>query len=156
MSTGQFNTEDYATILLHYENGARGVCTVAQICSGRKNRLFFEINGLNHPLSWNGENPNDLWIGHRNGPNQMLIKDPSLLTESARSTASYPGGHAKGSRILSNKCIRRSINIFWMVISIKHLIFQLFQTDIMRWYCVKQLNAVPVKINEFKLTHKGV
>ncbi|PKN84184.1 MAG: dehydrogenase [Chloroflexi bacterium HGW-Chloroflexi-8] len=89
-------TEDYATILLHYENGAQGVLTVAQVCSGRKNRLFFEINGSKSSLSWNGEQPNELWIGHRNEPNQLLIKDPSLMSEEARSTASYPGGHAEG------------------------------------------------------------
>ncbi len=37
-------TEDYATVLLHYENGARGVLTVSQVSSGRKNRLFPERN----------------------------------------------------------------------------------------------------------------
>lgn len=90
------HTEDYATILLHYENGARGVVTVAQVCSGRKNRLFFEINGSKSSLAWDGENPNELWIGHRTEPNQVVIKDPSLLTPEARSTASYPGGHSEG------------------------------------------------------------
>ena len=39
------NTEDYATVLLHYENGVRGVLTVSQVSSGRKNRLFYEISG---------------------------------------------------------------------------------------------------------------
>jgi predicted dehydrogenase len=90
------DTEDYATILLHYENGAQGVCTVAQVCSGRKNRLYFEINGSKSSLSWTGERPNELWIGHRNQPNELLIKDPSLVSEDARSTISYPGGHAEG------------------------------------------------------------
>ncbi len=89
-------TEDYATILLHYENGVRGVVTVAQVCSGRKNRLFFEINGSNSSLAWDGERPNELWIGQRTGPNQVLLKDPSLLTPEARQVASYPGGHAEG------------------------------------------------------------
>ena len=89
-------TEDYATVLLHYEKGVRGVMTVAQICSGRKNRLFFEINGSKSSLSWNGENPNDLWIGHRSAPNQVLIKDPSLMTPEARQTVAYPGGHTEG------------------------------------------------------------
>lgn len=90
------DTEDYATILLHYENGARGVLTVAQVCSGRKNRLFFEINGSKSSLAWDGERPNELWIGHRASPNQVLLKDPSLLSPEARETASYPGGHAEG------------------------------------------------------------
>lgn len=89
-------TEDYATILLHYENGARGVLTVAQVCSGRKNRLYFEISGSKSSVAWDGERPNELWIGNRSGPNQVLIKDPSLLSPEARATASYPGGHAEG------------------------------------------------------------
>jgi predicted dehydrogenase len=89
-------TEDYATILLHYENGVRGVMTVAQVCSGRKNRLFFEINGSKSSLAWDGENPNELWIGNRTSPNQVLMKDPSLLSAEAKQTASYPGGHTEG------------------------------------------------------------
>jgi predicted dehydrogenase len=89
-------TEDYATILIHYEKGVRGVVTVAQVCSGRKNRLFFEINGSKSSLAWDGESPNDLWIGHRTSPNEVLMKDPSLMTPEARETASYPGGHTEG------------------------------------------------------------
>jgi predicted dehydrogenase len=90
------STEDYATILLHYQNGVRGVVTVAQVCSGRKNRLFFEINGSKSSLAWDGERPNELWIGNRTAPNQVVLKDPSLLTPEARRTVSYPGGHAEG------------------------------------------------------------
>jgi len=90
------HTEDYATILLHYENNTRGVLTVSQVSSGRKNRLFFEINGSESSLVWNSERPNELWIGHRTEPNQILLKDPSLLSEQARSIVSYPGGHNEG------------------------------------------------------------
>jgi predicted dehydrogenase len=90
------HTEDYASVLLHYENDARGVLTVSQISSGRKNRIFFEINGSQSSLVWNGERPNELWIGHRSEPNQVLMKDPSLLSPEARTTASYPGGHNEG------------------------------------------------------------
>jgi predicted dehydrogenase len=89
-------TEDYASILLHYENGVRGILTVSQVCSGRKNRIFFEINGSQSSLVWNGERPNELWIGNRSQPNQLLMKDPSLLSPDAQATASYPGGHNEG------------------------------------------------------------
>jgi predicted dehydrogenase len=89
-------TEDYATILLHYENGARGVLTVSQVSAGRKNRLFYEINGSQASLVWDSERPNELLIGHRTQPNQILLKDPSLLSPEARSIASYPGGHIEG------------------------------------------------------------
>ncbi len=89
-------TEDYASILLHYENGVRGILTVSQVSSGRKNRIFFEINGSQSSLVWNGERPNELWIGNRSQPNQLLMKDPSLLSPDAQATASYPGGHNEG------------------------------------------------------------
>lgn len=89
-------TEDYATIILHYENGVHGVLTVSQVSAGRKNRLFYEINGSKSSLAWDSERPNELWIGHRQTPNQILVKDPSLLSTQARETTSYPGGHDEG------------------------------------------------------------
>ncbi|MBW6465026.1 MAG: Gfo/Idh/MocA family oxidoreductase [Brevefilum sp.] len=89
-------TEDYAAVLIKFENGARGVMTVSQVSSGRKNRLFYEINGSDSSLVWDSETPNQLMIGHRPEPNQLLIKDPSLMTSAAQRTASYPGGHAEG------------------------------------------------------------
>ncbi|MBP1694200.1 MAG: Oxidoreductase domain protein [Chloroflexi bacterium] len=90
------HTEDYATILLHYENGSRGVLTVSQLASGRKNRLAYEINGSKSSLWFDSERPNELWIGHRERPNELLLKDPSLLAPEARAIASYPGGHNEG------------------------------------------------------------
>ena len=90
------STEDYATIILHYENGVRGIVTVSQVSSGRKNRLFYEINGSKSSLAWDSEKPNELWIGHRTEPNEMLMKDPSLLSPEARAVTSYPGGHNEG------------------------------------------------------------
>ena len=89
-------TEDYASILLNFEGGAKGVVTVSQICAGRKNRLSFEIDGSKGTLAWNSERPNELWIGHRERANEVLIKDPSLLASEAKWSAGYPGGHAEG------------------------------------------------------------
>jgi len=89
-------TEDYASILLHYENGARGIVTVSQVCAGRKNRLFFEIDGSKASVSWDSEHPNDLWLGHRDQPNSILMKDPSLVSPEVRQIIGYPGGHQEG------------------------------------------------------------
>ncbi|HEX7975593.1 MAG TPA: Gfo/Idh/MocA family oxidoreductase [Anaerolineales bacterium] len=101
------HTEDYATILLHYANGVRGVLTVSQVSAGRKNRLSFEIDGSQSSLAWDSERPNELWVGKRTGPNELLMKDPSLLAPEARLIASYPGGHNEGFpdtfKQLSNK-----------------------------------------------------
>ena len=70
--------------------------TVSQVSAGRKNRLFFEIDGAKAALSFDSERPNELWIGRRDRPNELLLKDPSLLSPEARSIASYPGGHNEG------------------------------------------------------------
>jgi predicted dehydrogenase len=87
------NTEDYASILLEFDSGTHGVLTVNQCAAGRKNRLYFEIDGSKAALAWNQERPNELWVGRRDGPNQIIMKDPSLLHEEARQYAHYPGGH---------------------------------------------------------------
>ncbi|MCA9236670.1 MAG: Gfo/Idh/MocA family oxidoreductase [Planctomycetales bacterium] len=87
------NTEDYGSVLLEFDSGAHGVLTVNQCAAGRKNRLFYEIDGANCALAWDQEQPNELWIGRRSGPNQVMLKDPSLLHAEAREYAHYPGGH---------------------------------------------------------------
>jgi predicted dehydrogenase len=87
------NTEDYASILLEFDSGMHGVLTVNQCAAGRKNRLYYEIDGSNCALAWNQEKPNELWVGRRDGPNQTIMKDPSLLYPGAREYAHYPGGH---------------------------------------------------------------
>jgi predicted dehydrogenase len=90
------NTEDAGVVMFELENGAKGTFTVSQVSAGRKNREWFEIDGSRLALSWNQEEPNTLWIGHRDCPNGELIKDPSLLDESVRKYAHYPGGHPEG------------------------------------------------------------
>lgn len=89
----EINTEDYASILLQFDSGAHGVLTVNQCAAGRKNRLHYEIDGANCALAWNQECPNELWVGRRDGPNQTIMKDPSLLYEGAQDYVHYPGGH---------------------------------------------------------------
>jgi predicted dehydrogenase len=92
----QVDTEDYATILLQYEGGARGVVTVSQVSAGRKNQLFYEISGGKKTIAWNGERPNELWLGNRNQPNQVLLKDPALVAGPVTKFTDYPGGHTEG------------------------------------------------------------
>lgn len=69
---------------------------VSQVTAGRKNQITFEIAGSEGSLAWDSEHPNDLWLGHRDKPNELLIRDPSLLARGIRSFASYPGGHNEG------------------------------------------------------------
>ena len=52
-------------MLFELSNGAHGVFTVSQVSAGRKNRLYFEIDGSNCALAWDQERPNEMWVGHR-------------------------------------------------------------------------------------------
>jgi predicted dehydrogenase len=89
-------TEDYASVLLRFDDGAKGVFTVSQVSPGRKNRLVFELDGREKSAFWNQEEPERLWVGHRDKANEILLGDPSLLSEEARLSSHYPGGHVEG------------------------------------------------------------
>jgi predicted dehydrogenase len=89
-------TEDAATILLRFENGAIGNLTISQISAGRRNTLEFEIDGSTSAAAWNSEHPDELWIGHRGRPNEILPRDPALLNAEGRDASSLPAGHNEG------------------------------------------------------------
>src|SRR5258708_27861698 len=89
------NTEDFASILLRFENGMRGTFSASQVSAGHKNGLKIEVNGRKASLGWRQERPNELWIGRRDEPNGQMLKDPSLLDESIRHYATLPGGHGE-------------------------------------------------------------
>ena len=92
----RIHSEDLATILLRFNNGAKGTVSVGQVCAGHKNGLWFEVNGRRASLRWEQERQNELWIGRRDTANAVLAKDPSLLTPGARVYAHLPGGHQEG------------------------------------------------------------
>ena len=89
-------TEDYGAVLIHLGDRARGAYTVSQVAAGNKNRFTFEIYGTKGGVQWNQERPDELWLGNRNEPNKIILKDPSLLSGPAAGFADLPGGHSEG------------------------------------------------------------
>lgn len=89
-------TDDAATILLRFANGARGVMSTSQISQGRKNSLMWEIAGAAASAAWDSERPDHLWIGHRDAPNQILQRDGALMNAAGAAAANLPGGHVEG------------------------------------------------------------
>ena len=89
-------TEDTASILLRFANGARGAVSVSQISPGRKNSLRWEIDGSSGAAAWDSETPDHLWLGHRGQPNEILQRDPALMGAAGRAAAALPGGHVEG------------------------------------------------------------
>jgi predicted dehydrogenase len=89
-------SDDAAGILLRFEGGLRGLCSVSQVSAGRKNRLTWELNGSQRSLAWTSEEPEYLWIGHRDRPNELANKDPGQMTGLGAAVTGYPAGHVEG------------------------------------------------------------
>src|SRR5689334_11280016 len=77
----EIKVEDLDSVLVRFENGAKGSFSVGQVCAGHKNDLWVEVCGARQSLKWRQEDQNYLWIGHRDHPNQVLAKDPGLLQD---------------------------------------------------------------------------
>ena len=90
------DTDDAAMIVIRYENGARGVMSTSQINVGRKNSLQWDVAGENASAAWDSETPDHLFVGHRDGPNQTLMRDFTLMNETGVAAASLPPGHVEG------------------------------------------------------------
>ena len=101
------DTEDYATVMFHFENGTHGVFTGSQVSAGRKNRLYFELDGSKRAVAWESELPNQIWIGSRDGGNELLLRDPSLVYPKSRDQISFPGGHNEGFPDTSKQMFRQ-------------------------------------------------
>jgi predicted dehydrogenase len=99
-------TEDSAGIMLRFAGGARGSLWVSQITAGRKNSLRHEIAGADGAIAWDSAQPNELWLGHRNQPNQILPRDPGLVSAAARTYITYPGGHNEGYDDTFKQCFK--------------------------------------------------
>jgi predicted dehydrogenase len=101
------DTEDYGAVIFHMGERARGSVVASQVAAGRKNRLSIEVYGTKSSAAWDQERPNELWIGHREKGNQLLLKDPSLLKPEARSYADLPGGHTEGYDDTTKQMMKR-------------------------------------------------
>jgi predicted dehydrogenase len=87
-------TEDAAVVLFETDRGAFGNLTISQISPGRKNRLWFSVDGAAESLCFDQENPESLWIGGRE-VNQQLLRGTSEGPGAARYTV-VPAGHPQG------------------------------------------------------------
>jgi len=94
--TVQIDTDDAAMIVIRYENGARGVMSTSQINMGRKNSLQWDVAGSVASAAWDSEAPDHLFIGHRDAPNQVLMRDFTLMNPTGTAAASLPPGHVEG------------------------------------------------------------
>lgn len=92
----KMSSDDAAGILLRYSGGARGAVTISQVSAGEKNSVRYEIAGSEASLSWYSQHPDQLQIGRRDRPNEVLYRDPAMSAREASRNMAYPGGHVEG------------------------------------------------------------
>jgi len=88
--------EDYAAILFRLSNGAPGSFTACQVANGRKSDTEIQVYGSDYSLAWDHSRSNQLWIGYRDRPNEILIESPLLQNPGSGAYASLPAGHPLG------------------------------------------------------------
>jgi predicted dehydrogenase len=89
-------TEDYANILLQWENGVHGNVGVSQVAAGRKNSIRIEIYGTERSAWWESEEPNFIQYGSRDGANEVSHRACPGFAEQTAGFSDYPPGHAEG------------------------------------------------------------
>jgi predicted dehydrogenase len=105
-------TEDYAGVLLKFENGVTGNFLVSQISAGRKCRLDIEVDGEKGAFYWNQETSDHMWKGNRDRNNEIVYRDPNLMDPEVRDYSYMPAGHPEGW----NDALRNTFNAFYKFI----------------------------------------
>ena len=90
----QVDTEDAATVLLRFADGARGTVIVSQVSPGHKNDLVVHLSGSERSLGWAQEAPERLWLGARD-ESALLTRAPSEEGWPV-GVAALPAGHPEG------------------------------------------------------------
>ncbi|MFM0738806.1 Gfo/Idh/MocA family oxidoreductase [Paraburkholderia xenovorans] len=93
--TQAVTTEDVACAVFRSGNGVLANLTVSQVSAGRKNRLWFEVDGADSSVVFDQEEPERLWVGLRDHT-RLLVRDPSRGSAEQRRLATLPAGHAQG------------------------------------------------------------
>lgn len=91
--------DDDGNILLHFDNGAKGVLHASQISVGEENALKIYIYGENGGLEWHQQEPSTLLVKHSNQPNEVYRTgndNGEYLSDAAMDNTRLPAGHPAG------------------------------------------------------------
>ncbi len=93
--------DDDGSVLLHFEEGAKGVLMASQISAGEENAVRLRIYGEKGGLEWANEDPNNLIIKMLDQPRQIYrtgnaYAAPFTLSSFATHNTRIPAGHPEG------------------------------------------------------------
>ncbi len=93
--------DDDGSVLLRFENGAKGVLMASQISAGEENAVRIRIYGEKGGLEWANEDPNNLIVKMLDQPRQLYrtgnaYAAPYTLSSFATHNTRIPSGHPEG------------------------------------------------------------
>lgn len=107
-------TEDYAAVLVKFENGIPGIFYCSQVSAGRKCFLNIEIDGSKSSLYWNQETADWMWKGNRDTNNEQVMRNPNFMSPDTRKYTGLPAGHPEGW----NDALKNNFEAFYSYISL--------------------------------------
>ncbi|TCG00208.1 oxidoreductase [Paraburkholderia strydomiana] len=87
--------DDHVQAMLRYENGARGMLWASQVASGAENALRLRVYGTKAGISFDQEQPNELWFTPLGGAAERLTRG-RVSGASAIHATRVPPGHPEG------------------------------------------------------------
>lgn len=93
--------DDDGSVLLRFEDGAKGVLMASQISAGEENAVRVRIYGEKGGLEWANEDPNNLIVKMLDQPRQLYrtgnaYAAPFTLSSFATHNTRVPAGHPEG------------------------------------------------------------
>ena len=89
-------SEDVAAAMFRTRAGTLASLTVSQVSAGRRNRLWFEIDGANASVAFDQEDAERLWIGLPDQREEIFVRGPGAGSAEQRRLSVLPAGHAQG------------------------------------------------------------
>ncbi|MEM8524121.1 MAG: Gfo/Idh/MocA family oxidoreductase [Bacteroidota bacterium] len=88
--------DDDGNVLLHFDNGAKGILHASQICAGEENNLNIRVYGTKAGLQWFQMEPNTLYVKWLDKPLEVLRTGVGDLYPTAQAHTRIPAGHPEG------------------------------------------------------------
>lgn len=90
--------DDDGNVLIHLEDGAKGVLFASQISAGEENELKIQVYGEKGGLEWLQSEPNKLILKWLDRPKEVVKSGANYdyLSEEAKAASRLPAGHPEG------------------------------------------------------------
>jgi len=97
------DTEDFGSVLLRFGKASHGFAdavhanaSISQVAAGWKCSLYVGLYGTTGSLQWEFQNPNEIRVGRRDAPDQILQRGTPGFDADVAGFTDTPGGHPEG------------------------------------------------------------